>query len=82
MSQEVLVLINGFQALNVLLWQVALIVGLVVVFGLYGIRKDMTPFNNGYTTFQAVMYACFHRTVWPLALCWVVFSCVKGYGGQ
>ena len=63
------------------MWQTAFIVGMLVVFGLANIRKNNSYIEESWSVFEAVMYRCFSKTAWSLALSWVVFSCHHGYGG-
>lgn len=57
--------------------------GIYVVFGLSGYKgvgaNKVT--NPGYTLGESVFYLTFHKLFWGLALAWVVFACVNGYGG-
>lgn len=69
---------HGF---NVVMWQTAFIVGMLVIFGLANIRKNNSYIEESWSVFEAVMYRCFSKTAWSLALSWVVFSCHHGYGG-
>jgi hypothetical protein len=64
------------EQLNILLWQVAFLSAFAVVYGLHNERLSM----NG-TLVVATLYNTFQRMVWALALSWVIFACVKGYGG-
>lgn len=63
----------------------------LVVFGLHNLRVDLVselipPWNYvfpqpiSYAT--TIIYNCFQRVAWSLSLCWVIFSCSKGYGGM
>ena len=70
-----------FQAFNVVMWQISFIVGMLVIFGLANIRKNNSYIEESWSVFEAVMYRCFSKTAWSLALSWVVFSCHHGYGG-
>ncbi len=45
-------------------------------------RLDSTLTTSGSTMTESVFYNCFHKIGWSLALAWVVFSCVHGYGGK
>jgi len=36
---------------------------------------------NPITVTEEAFYWTFGRVAWPLALCWIVFACVNGYGG-
>ena len=58
------------------MWQVAFIVGMLVIFGLANIRKNNSYIEESWSVFEAVMYRCFSKTAWSLALSWVVFSAV------
>jgi len=69
------------HVINFILWQLSLVTMFAVVFGLAGLRKNETPNGHTWTVFESVMYNCFHKTGWSLALGWIVFSCHKGYGG-
>ena len=62
--------------LNIILWQVAFLTGFAVVYGLHDARVTTTG-----TLIAATFYNAFQRLAWPLALSWVIFACVKGYGG-
>ncbi len=63
------------------LWQASLLTMIACVMGTAGIRKNDKGYTHTWTTFESVMYNCFHRTGWSLALGWIIFSCHKGYGG-
>ena len=52
-----------------------------MTFGLYGAHRDSTFLVPGYTVFEAVMYEAFSKVAWAVALSYIVFACVKGYGG-
>lgn len=70
------------QALNVVMWQVAVAIGLAVVYGLAPTRAETTLYVGGYTILETVFYNCFYKVAWSLALAWVIFSCSNGYGGD
>ena len=63
------------------MWQLSFLTGIAVVFGLGNIRKNNEAGFDSFTTLEAVIYRCFSKTGWSLALSWVVFSCHNGYGG-
>ena len=65
-----------------ILWQASLLTGCLVIFGLGKIWKESFYFAETWTTFEAVVYRCFSKTGWSLALSWIVFSCHHGYGGE
>jgi peptidoglycan/LPS O-acetylase OafA/YrhL len=64
------------EQFNILMWQAAFLTGFAVVYGLHNARVSLTG-----TLFAATFYNTFQRLAWPLALSWVIFACVKGYGG-
>ena len=64
------------EILNILVWQMAFLSAFAVVYGLYE-----THVTNYITLFEATMYNTFQRIAWNGAVAWVIFSCVKGYGG-
>ncbi len=68
-------LIKGWLV-HLLLWLVALVLGLVNVYGLY-------PSWHGHklTTAENVSYFMFSRFTWGVTLALVVFLCHTGYGG-
>ncbi|XP_066267362.1 nose resistant to fluoxetine protein 6-like [Branchiostoma lanceolatum] len=58
-------------------WLVAATSALAVVYSLYGMDHGTTP----QTESENVLYITVHRTVWAMALGWVVVACHHGYGG-
>lgn len=69
---------HGF---NIIMWQLSLLTMYVVIFGISTLLEDDTPTGHSWNSFQSIMYNCFSKTGWSLALAWIVFSCHKGYGG-
>ena len=64
------------EQLNIVVWQIAFLAAFAIVYGLYDARVSMSG-----TLLAATLYNTFQRMVWALALSWVIFACVKGYGG-
>ncbi|XP_066294090.1 nose resistant to fluoxetine protein 6-like isoform X1 [Branchiostoma lanceolatum] len=65
------------KALALLGWLAATGIGMGVVYGLYDHLTEGVVLSRP----VAVMYLTVHRTAWGVALAWVVFACVNGYGG-
>ncbi len=61
-------------------WILAFITGLAVVYGAN--YSAFLKSGEEKTQVEHVMYSGFHRFCWGLACAWVVFACVKGYGGK
>ena len=38
--------------------------------------------DNKYTPLQSAYYVPLHRVGWALAISWIVFACMHGYGGK
>merc|ERR1711884_483424 len=53
----------------------------LVIFGISTLLEDDSPTGHSWNSFQSIMYNCFSKTGWSLALAWIIFSCHKGYGG-
>ena len=49
-----------------------------VIFGLGVLRANENFNGKTWTVAESVIYNCFHKTAWSLALGWIVFSCHKG----
>ena len=69
------------KTLNMILWQVAVVSMAVDVYGLSNLFATNSPSHPSWSTFQSIVYNCFSKTLWSLALGWIIFSCHKGYGG-
>ena len=67
--------------MNVLLWIASILIGVGVIFGLSHLRHTNRPTLASWDPAEAVLYIGFHKVGWSLALAWVVFACVNGYGG-
>ena len=63
------------------MWQLSLLTMVAVVYGIANLLADDTPESHSWTPFASIIYNCFSKTGWSLALAWIVFSCHKGYGG-
>ena len=63
-------------AVAVIGWMFATVVGLSVMYGLYG-------HYNGHPQSEdtAAFWNSIHRPAWALSICWVIFACANGYGG-
>ncbi|XP_037083865.1 nose resistant to fluoxetine protein 6-like [Pollicipes pollicipes] len=59
-------------------WIAAFAVGISVVYGMYGYQMPWDPTPSKAV---AVAYGGLHRLAWGLAVSWVIFACVTGYGG-
>ena len=69
------------RVLNLILWQVSLITMFAIIFGPAARLREDNLNSHTWTPFESLVYNCFHKTLWSLALGWIVFSCHKGYGG-
>ena len=69
------------HGLNIVMWQLSLLTMYLVIFGISTLLEDDSPTGHSWNSFQSIMYNCFSKTGWSLALAWIVFSCQKGYGG-
>ena len=61
-----------------MLWQLSLLTMVAVIFGLGVLRANENFNGKTWTVAESVIYNCFHKTAWSLALGWIVFSCHKG----
>ncbi|XP_038052246.1 uncharacterized protein LOC119724969 [Patiria miniata] len=61
--------------INVAMWIVAVGVGLAIIYGPYRSNGEPIP------QYAAVMYTVFSRAAFVMAVGWVAFACVTGYGG-
>ena len=66
-----------FQYIALLGWAVAVIIGMSVVYGLWGVANNhpLSPEVNA-------LYAGMHRVAWAVAVAWVIFACLTGHGGK
>ncbi|XP_012942470.2 O-acyltransferase like protein [Aplysia californica] len=58
-------------------WAVAVATGLAVVYGIHG---DITA-KDPSSTEVAALYNALSKSVWAVAISWVVIACASGYGG-
>lgn len=66
-----------FQMIALALWIVSLVVLATCVFGGYNLQ------SNGHNIrLESAMYVAFIRPAWAIALCWVIYACLFGYGGK
>merc|ERR1712137_1192825 len=65
--------------LVVLGWVSAVTIGFAVLFGVSSLLdpKAVPKIDDA----TRVIYGSFHRFAWSIAVAWVVFACIQGYGG-
>lgn len=61
-------------------WATATATGLAVIYGL-NFPHVLKTFEMKSKT-ENIFYGSFHRMAWGCALAWLVWACVKGYGGK
>ena len=66
-----------FQIVNTVCWMVASVMALSVLYGLYN-----SSHGDPMSLSVAALYNAVSRTVWGLAVAWVIFACVTGNGGM
>ncbi|XP_043190539.1 nose resistant to fluoxetine protein 6-like [Amphibalanus amphitrite] len=66
------------KAVNLATWTVMAAMALTIVYSTHQWNKDP---QATYTMAEAVSYGSLHRLGWAIAISWVVFACVTGYGG-
>ncbi|XP_044739778.1 nose resistant to fluoxetine protein 6-like [Chrysoperla carnea] len=59
------------------LWLLTAVAMVYIVFGLYPALRDDFQYSRLFSS----IFTGFHRNVWTLGLCWIVFACIHGYGG-
>jgi len=59
-------------------WLLCLAMIFTAIFVLFPYAKLQGPSP---TVLEGALYYTLTRIGWPLALCWVVFACMQGYGG-
>ncbi|XP_016995112.2 nose resistant to fluoxetine protein 6 [Drosophila takahashii] len=59
-------------------WLLCLAMMFTAIFALFPYAKLL---GSSPTVLEGALYYTLCRVGWPLALCWVVFACTKGYGG-
>ena len=61
-------------------WALSIATGLAIVYGIYpytdqSVVPELSPAFN-------MTYGPLHRVSWALAVAWVIFACINGYGGK
>ena len=64
----------------ILMWIMAFATGFSVIFGLRA-NEVLAKAIDPPSTFSSAMYQGLGRLGWSLAICWVIFSCSRGFGG-
>lgn len=81
-AQEQLILYGLYfmQVYVVIGWVFSCATCLLVVFGLAPyLNEDKVPDIH---PLISTLYGSFHRFAWGISLAWIVFACVRGYGGK
>ena len=64
------------QVVVVALWLCALGTMFGAVYGIWSCHDRYIE------QWESVIYLSFSRFAWGLAICWIIFACLFGYGGQ
>lgn len=68
------------QFVNLLGWVVAAASASAVLYGIYDTVKPDNPVELSKEV--TALYNAVNRTVWGAAVCWVIFACATGNGGN
>ncbi|XP_017103756.2 nose resistant to fluoxetine protein 6 [Drosophila bipectinata] len=60
-------------------WLLCLAMMFTAIFSMFKFNKLLAPSP---TVLEGAFFYTLTRVGWPLAMCWVVFACVHGYGGM
>lgn len=61
-------------------WMASIATGLSVLYGLLPyLDETAVPEMNDFTR---VAFGAFNRLAWAVAVGWIIFACIKGYGGR
>jgi len=61
-------------------WFLSIVMPMAVLYGPFPyMDEETTPVID---PFFRVIYGVFHRTIWSIAIIWIIFLCEKGYGGN
>lgn len=63
-----------FQATNLGIW-------LAVLCGMGAIVFTGNDILNNFEVLKNAFYLALHRAAWSVGLCWIIFACLKDYGG-
>jgi len=74
------------QFLSLILFQLQVCTGwLLATAGFFSAIYGMLPFQQpdyAYNALESSIFNCLHRPIWALAIGWVIYACVSGYGGE
>jgi len=65
------------KLLACLCWALSIATGLAIVYGIYPYYDENTPITTAFN----ITYGSLNRFAWSIAVAWVIFACLHGYGG-
>lgn len=71
-------LIKLFQMIALMLWIASIAVLGICVFG----GHTLISTDSDDLRLQSASFVAFVRPAWAIALCWVIYACLFGYGGK
>ncbi|XP_032291038.1 nose resistant to fluoxetine protein 6 [Drosophila virilis] len=72
---------KNFQLSRIMIW-LGWLISLTLIFtSIFALHASAQWSAPNLTLLEAASYYTLSRIAWPLALCWVVFACMRGYGG-
>ena len=60
------------------LWISACVTCAAILFGMYPYFNEIREPGK----LEIIAYGSFHRTMWALALSWIIYACAFGYAGD